>query len=192
LFLDLSFFILKLQDLLIVHKVAIIDYVKKSKDVKSLVKDIHFGRNYGAMYRKTTMFIRECFKPFGVTFAEMIILTYVLDYPGTSQDDIARNLAVDKTAIARSIKNLETLGLLVRKENFENQRMKMVYATPKAHEYKAHFDKVMHRWNEILLMDFSDEEQEFILSAFARMRRQAIEADIEIEVARQNDGIELG
>jgi len=118
----------------------------------------------------------------------MIVLKYVLDNQGTSQDDIANEMAVDKTAIARSLKSLDALGLLIRQENPDNHRMKKVYATDQALRYKTYFDKIVKHWNEILFAEFTEEEKEFIVGAFARMRQHAIDADIGNEVAKLNNG----
>jgi DNA-binding MarR family transcriptional regulator len=145
--------------------------------------DIHFGRYYGSMYRKTMIFMRESFKHLGITFSEAIVLILVCETPGIIQDAVANALSLDKAAVARSLKRLETMGFLRRQGDKANQRVKMAYPTQKALPYKQAADNIMARWNSILMADFQEEEQLRIVVYFQSMRDRALSADIQSEIA---------
>ena len=90
---------------------------------------IHFGRWFGSLYRKTQTYMKESFKTLGLGFSDSIVLVTVCIHEGISQDEISSRLAIDKAVTAKSVKNLESKGLITREVNSANQRIKKVFPT---------------------------------------------------------------
>ena len=88
------------------------------------MEELYFGSYYGALYRKTQLYLRAALSDRNMSFSEAIVLIYVYGNPGTIQDNIAFGLSIDKSVVARSIKSLVALGFLTRTEDITNQRVK--------------------------------------------------------------------
>jgi DNA-binding MarR family transcriptional regulator len=153
-------------------------------EVEPVMQHIHFGRYYGTFYRKTMLFMREGFRPLGLTFTEGIMLVMICKSPGVIQEEIANRLAIDKAAAARAVKKLEEAGLAERRADPKNLRVKKVFPTRKAKPVKKRIDQVVNRWNEIAFSGFSDEQQENIVLGLHQIRDRSLEADIAAEVAK--------
>lgn len=148
------------------------------------MKNIGFGRSYGALARRTNLFMKEAFKQLDITFFESIVLIFICDHPGVIQDDIANALSVDKAAVTRSVKQLEKYSLIERKEDLNNGRVKKVFPTNNSVEYSVKIAAILDHWNDIILADYNEEELSLLLTAFAKMSARAISADIATEVAK--------
>lgn len=144
------------------------------------IKNIHFGSYYGSFYRRTQFFMREVFNKFELNFTDGIILNFIHEHPGVIQDDIAHNLSLDKAAVARSLKTLEKQGFLTRDINENNQRTKIVLPSKNSIKYKKAFDKAMILWNQQMMQDLTEQEQELVIVIMEKMKTRAISADMEI------------
>lgn len=142
-------------------------------------KNIHFGSYYGSFYRRTQFFMREVFNKFELNFTDGVILNFIHEHPGVIQDDIAYNLSLDKAAVARSLKALEKQGFLTRDINENNQRTKIVLPSKTSIKYKKSFDKAMILWNQHMMQDLNDQEQELVIGIMEKMKNRAIAADME-------------
>lgn len=148
------------------------------------MKNIGFGRSYGALSRRTNLFMKEAFKKLDLTFLECIVLIFISENPGVIQDDIASALSVDKAAVTRSVKRLEQHLLIERKEDSNNGRVKKVFPTANAKKCRVKISAVLDHWNDIILADCTEEELDLLLTTFTKMSARAISADIATEVAK--------
>ena len=80
--------------------------------------------------------------------------------PGITPAGIREQLGLDKGALARQIASLETKGFLIRKENPQDGRSQLLYATDKADRLKnskAYIESTYYGW---LLEALSQQEQQ--------------------------------
>ena len=146
--------------------------------------ELYFGSYYGALYRKTQLYLRASLSDSNMSFSEAIVLMYVDANPGTIQDNIASGLSIDKSVVARSVKSLVELGLLTRTEDIDNQRVKKVYATKASQGFKSYWTKVVHQWNEIIFADLTTEERNMVVNANYKIKESALAADIQKEMKK--------
>lgn len=73
----------------------------------------------------------------GVGTAEIDLIHAVRHNPGCTQAKLAGILNTDKAAIARRTKNLEAKGYLVREEDKNDRRSRLIYPTEKAETLKT-------------------------------------------------------
>lgn len=73
----------------------------------------------------------------GVGTAEIDLIHALRHNPGCTQAKLAEILHADKAAIARRTKNLETKGFLVRKDDPDDKRSRLIYPTEKAQTLKS-------------------------------------------------------
>ncbi|MDR2751486.1 MAG: winged helix DNA-binding protein [Clostridiales bacterium] len=139
----------------------------------------HFSSYSGVFFRKTQAYMKLAFKRLGLSFLEAIVLINVCDNPGIIQEGIANNLALDDAAVARSLKQMETGGLVRREVDESNMRTKQVYATAEGESCKKEIDFAMDHWNSIIFKNATPEEQENIVTALRRLQYKALEIDLD-------------
>lgn len=139
----------------------------------------HFASYGGVFFRKSQTFMKAAFKDLGFSFVEAIVLINVCENPGIIQEKIAYNLALDDAAVARSLKQLESRGLLRREIDLDNQRTKKVYAQPEGSRSKQDMDRIMDYWNELLLEHSSPQEIESMITTLRTLRQNALDINIE-------------
>lgn len=113
----------------------------------------------------------------GIGTAEFDVVHVIRKNPGITQAGIRDQLGIDKGAMARQIASLEAKGFLIRKENPQDGRSQLLYATEKADQLKnskAYIESVFYEW---LLEPLSDQQrQEFaatLETLYLRSREQS-------------------
>lgn len=96
----------------------------------------------------------------GIGTAEFDVVHVIRKNPGITQAGIRDQLGIDKGAMARQIASLEAKGFLIRKENPQDGRSQLLYATEKADQLKnskAYIESVFYEW---LLEPLSDQQRQ--------------------------------
>lgn len=146
------------------------------------MEELYFLNYCGAIYRKSQLYLKAALSDRNMNFSEAMVLIYVSANAGTIQEDIGNNLSINKSVVARSIKTLVGLGLLTRTEDVSNQRVKKVYATEAAKEFRTYWNKIIYQWNKTILADLTPEERSMVVNANYKIKASAIAADIQNEI----------
>ena len=129
--------------------------------------------------RKITKIAREVstltvqmMKAEGVGTAEFDFIHLVRHNPGITQADVRERLGIDKGAAARRAASLEAKGYLTRRENPQDGRSQLLYATPLAESLKnskASIETVAYEW---LISELSDEEKAAFCTTLDKLYRR--------------------
>ena len=129
--------------------------------------------------RKITKIAREVsaltvqmMKAEGVGTAEFDFIHLVRHNPGITQAEVRERLRIDKGAAARRAASLELKGYLVRRENPQDGRSQLLYATPQAESLKnskASIEAAVYDW---LLSDLDDAEKAAFCETLDRLYRR--------------------
>ena len=129
--------------------------------------------------RKITKIAREVsaltvqmMKAEGVGTAEFDFIHLVRHNPGITQAEVRVRLRIDKGAAARRAASLELKGYLVRRENPQDGRSQLLYATPQAESLKnskASIEAAVYEW---LLSDLDDAEKAAFCETLDRLYRR--------------------
>ena len=84
----------------------------------------------------------------------------VCNYPGTSQEQLAKHICVDKSNVARQLAYLEKEGFVERRQSPSDGRVILVYPTQKAFDVLPEVKRVPAFWNEYITQDLTKEEKE--------------------------------
>ena len=87
-----------------------------------------------------TQFYKGLLEPLGLTYSQYIVLLVLWEKDGVTLNHIADKLGQQSGALTPVLKRIETLGLLRRNRNPENERELQVFLTPKG---KAMRNKAM-------------------------------------------------
>lgn len=129
--------------------------------------------------RKITKIAREVsaltvqtMKAEGVGTAEFDFIHLVRHNPGITQAEVREKLRIDKGAAARRAASLESKGYLVRRENPNDGRSQLLYATPQAESLKnskASIEAAVYDW---LLSELDDAERAAFCETLDKLYRR--------------------
>jgi DNA-binding MarR family transcriptional regulator len=93
---------------------------------------------------------------------------------GISQDTLSKLLIIDKGTTAKAIKKLEEEGYVRRDVDPEDRRAYKIYTPEKALELQPYIHDVLDNCNQILSMNFTEEEKELALGLLRKMSENAV------------------
>ncbi len=109
----------------------------------------------------------------GVNGYQHLYIIKVCKHPGILQDELVREIYVNKSSVARQLSLLEQNGFIRREACKEDRRQLLVYPTEKAMELFPKVLDVRERWNRRLLEDFTEEEQAMLFGMMERVMEKA-------------------
>ncbi|MBE6632952.1 MAG: winged helix-turn-helix transcriptional regulator [Ruminococcaceae bacterium] len=133
----------------------------------SIMKDLNTVSRCMALYRAEQL-PNEGLKAKHHSFVFVICAT-----PGLSQDQIARRLCLNKSTVARSLDQLEALGLITRVPSASDKRVTQIYPTNAMLELYPKIREIAKTWNEGITVDCTARELEIFLSVLNRITRRA-------------------
>ncbi|MGI5897394.1 MAG: MarR family winged helix-turn-helix transcriptional regulator [Oscillospiraceae bacterium] len=110
----------------------------------------------------------------GINNCQHIYIFHVCKTPGISQDQLAKQICVNKSNVTRQLGSLERGGFVTREPDSADRRVLRVYPTEKAARIYPRVRTLMGEWNQLLLEDFSEEERAALISMLERVTAKAI------------------
>lgn len=92
---------------------------------------------------------------------------------GLTQEELSRELDVNKSTVTRQLACLEEKGYIYRMSDKEDRRVLRVYPTEKALALEARLKSVLGTWSDYLVEDFTAEEQQTLQGYLERIARRA-------------------
>lgn len=126
--------------------------------------------------RKMTKIARElnkltvqAMKEKGIGTAEFDFIHLVRHHPGITQAQLRKELKIDKGAAARRAASLEAKGYLIRRDNPEDKRSQLLYATKKAEGLKNSKVSIESTFYEWLMEELDESETEHFCEMLDRL-----------------------
>ncbi|MGY4858918.1 MarR family winged helix-turn-helix transcriptional regulator [Cryobacterium sp. AP23] len=94
-----------------------------------------------------------------LSHAQSFVLGYLAQNPGAIQRDIAEISRTSAASVSSLLQGLERRGLVERRADAGNERVKRVYATPAGTELIAGFATAMAAADETILAPLSQDER---------------------------------
>lgn len=110
--------------------------------------------------REVSKFIVKAMKAEGIGTAEFDFIHQVRHYPGITQAQVRDALKIDKGAAARRAASLEAKGYLVRRENPNDHRSQLLFATEKAETLRNSKATVEQTFYEWLLEELTESDRD--------------------------------
>ncbi len=132
-----------------------------------LANDLPFMiRNLHAMLRSFGVSIRG---PLNLESGSIGILALIWVNPGISQNDLAENLAMKKSAIAKLVKSLEAQGFIERHRVTGDRRMNAINLTAAGHKMVASIRKLSVPLNEAVTKDIPPDDLEVFFRVLEKL-----------------------
>lgn len=109
--------------------------------------------------REVSKFTVRTMRADGIGPGEFDVIHAIRKNPGITQAGICKITGLDKGAVARQTANLEAKGYLERRENPDDGRSRLLYATEKAEKLKISKAQIETTFYEWLLAELSEEER---------------------------------
>lgn len=110
--------------------------------------------------REVSKFTVKAMKAEGIGTAEFDFIHQVRHHPGITQVQVRDALKIDKGAAARRAASLEAKGYLVRRENPNDHRSQLLFATEKAETLRNSKATVEQTFYEWLLEELTESDRD--------------------------------
>ena len=120
-------------------------------------KRVALGRRINILFRLMMTMIRKNMKTLGFGAGDYAFLPMIFAHPGLSQDQLSREVRVDKSYTTRALNRLEKMELIRREPDPEQHRIKRVYPTERGMEIEAEFLAILKNLNAVLIKGLEEE-----------------------------------
>lgn len=118
------------------------------------------SRQITKIAREVSKFTVKAMKAEGIGTAEFDFIHQVRHHPGITQTQVRDALKIDKGAAARRAASLEAKGYLVRRENPNDHRSQLLFATEKAETLRNSKATVEQTFYEWLLEELTESDRD--------------------------------
>ncbi|WDP87601.1 MAG: MarR family transcriptional regulator [Desulfobacter sp.] len=124
--------------------------------------------------------LRREMKKLGVGTGDYSFMAILFLKDGLSQDELSRQIRVDKSYTARAVARLEKMGLVERRPHPDAYRVKQVFLSQQARDMQAPFVQVLINWHQVLVKDIDPDDLKIIQTGLDKMMENA-QADLSME-----------
>lgn len=111
-------------------------------------------------YRRLHMYYASQLQPMGIKHGLMMYIMAITDYPGYSQEQIASILYVDKSTVAKAVKQLLKEGYITRTASAHSRREYALCATEKGMEIAGKMDALKSKGHDLITSRMTDIERD--------------------------------
>ena len=112
--------------------------------------------------RRRIRCLRQALAPHQYVGTMHLLMLYLSEHPGASQDEIREYYALDKTNVARDARRLEELGHIKRQVDMNNRRQYQLYVTESGKAFLPLIQAAYDSFSEKLVANLSQEEVDIL------------------------------
>ena len=127
------------------------------------------------LYRQFQIYINNNTKDLQISASEYIFLMEMYKNDNMSQEQLSKNLIIDKSATARAIKSLEEKEYIIRKKDDNDKRTNRIKLTKKGIEIKDRLSNLLEEWNTEITSDIDKNLLNTVIDTINKMSIKAIE-----------------
>ena len=127
-----------------------------------------------SLYRCTQAYCNEVLEKYSLGSGTYPFLLTLFIKEGINQNQISKELNVDKAMSARAIKKLIALGYLKKEEDQKDSRAYKLYLTETAKTILPSVKEELRIWNEMITKDLSEQELEKTIDLLSKVLKNAI------------------
>lgn len=132
-----------------------------------------FMRQINIISRCATMYRDRALSDTGLAGCHTPYILALYRIPGCTQEELARDLNVNKSSVARQLAVLEERGFILREPSPGDRRSQLVYPTQRALDLQPRILQVLYEWNAYLTGELTPEEQEVLSGLICRVADRA-------------------
>lgn len=132
-----------------------------------------FGKWISIISRFSGIYYSEHMESLGLSSGQYIFFLCICDHPGLTQDELAAELAFNKSTVARVVASLEKNGFVERRINPQDKRAVNLYPTQRAEEIYPRVREILDEWNLRITDGFTSEESDVFEALLIRASENA-------------------
>ena len=125
-----------------------------------------------SLHRDVSFFCGETLRKKGVSVGLMYFILYVYKNPGCTPAQIARDLALDRAYVLRTINKLVDHGFFERVSHPRDGRATMLYATEKGEEIFNLSGELLRSWDTHALAGMTEAEKEQLFMLLSKIQQK--------------------
>lgn len=129
--------------------------------------------NILAIARCGTQFRSERMAVYGLKGCHISYFLRICSNPGISQDQLAQQIYINKSNVARQAAFLEEEGYITRTPSATDKRVLELYPTEKAIALLPQIRAILQEWDALLTDDLTPEEADTLVHILDRMKNKA-------------------
>jgi DNA-binding MarR family transcriptional regulator len=135
------------------------------------------GKCVSVLYRYTQSYLKKKLEPYNLGAGQLPILLMLFQKEDVRQVDLAAQLQIDKTSMARTISKLEANGYIRRNKDDQDYRAYRISLTSRARNFKDNLLPILKNWTTILMQNFTPAERDQFI-AFLRKAAENAEQEL--------------
>ncbi|WHH57851.1 MarR family transcriptional regulator [Petroclostridium sp. X23] len=125
------------------------------------------------LYRCTQAYANEALAKYKLSSGTYPYLLTLYEKEGINQNQISKELNIDKAMSARAIKRLIELEYLIKEEDHEDSRAYRLFLTEKGKAIVPLVKKELYRWNAVIAKGLSAQEEEAVINLLSKVLENA-------------------
>jgi DNA-binding MarR family transcriptional regulator len=131
-------------------------------------------KNISIIERCNLLFRNEAFKKFDLSGYQYSYLIEICRNPGISQEQLTKNMHIDKSNVARGLTSLVEKDYIFRQNNPNDNRYILLYPTDKAMDIYGELREIIKRERAFLMEEFSVQEEEQLVALLEKLKDRAL------------------
>lgn len=132
-----------------------------------------FMKSLNNISRSQQIFRAERLKADGICATHHTFILAICHNAGCSQEELSRELCLNKSTVARTLNYLEEKGYVRREANTQDKRSFLVYPTDKMCEIYPLVIDITRDWNKRLRENIPEKDLEAFFSVLSKMEQKA-------------------
>ncbi|MCF6247469.1 MAG: MarR family transcriptional regulator [Desulfobacula sp.] len=134
------------------------------------------GKKVNSLFRLCMIHLRNEMKKMGVGAGDYPFLAFLFFKEGQSQDELSKRMRVDKSYTARALAKLEKLGMIERRPDLNEHRVKRVFLSQKSRDMETPFFEMLKNWHNTLIKNIDPDDLAIVQSGMDQMIENAEDA----------------
>ena len=138
------------------------------------------AHSFGLLHRRSQAMVLEKCQNVGLSYPGYGLLLTLFDHEGSSQEELAARLFMDKAVVTRELQALEAQGFVTRCRDIYDRRRKRLFLTPLARAHQNFLEGILRRWMDYLCEGMTEREAEMVQRLFPRLASRAMAAEAQV------------
>lgn len=134
-----------------------------------IIDTLNLIRSTSLLRKNYANFVNKSLSNTDITLSEFAYLKEVVNCDGIAQDELIRNLSIDKAAATRIAQSLEKKEIIQRIRNENNKRFFNVFLTDKGHEYADFIKQTLNDFYKVLNNEVSSSDMKTFMTIFKKI-----------------------
>ncbi len=133
------------------------------------------GKIISHITRDLHQYFRHCNPAYDIGWGQLRILIVLYHHEGLTQEALARELALDKTTVTRTLQKMVNKDLILKQPNPQDRRSHLIHLTQKAKDLSQSIHETKLKANERLAKNLTQDELDTLYALLLKIKANAAE-----------------